>query len=235
MLRATNLVLRRPVVSAHAVGAPIAGRYLFLVPWQGVAIGGTSYEPAESPGGQEAEERLLEDLARAFPWAGLTVNDVALVHRGFVPGVGDASGLLSRHTIADHGRDGVPGLLSLVGVKYTTARGVAEECVDLALHGLGRPAARCRTAARVLTGARLLEGPLADRTRRAVREEMAVTLRDAVLRRLDLGTAGPPQDADVELVLEAMAEELCWNGERRSREREALALSYAATPTGQIV
>jgi glycerol-3-phosphate dehydrogenase len=235
MLHAMNLVLRRPVVSINAVGAPVSGRYLFLVPWGGVAIGGTSYEPAGSPGGQEAEERLLDDLARAFPWAGLTADDVTLVHRGFVPGVRDASGLLSRHRIADHGRDGVPGLLSLVGVKYTTARGVAEECVDLAVRLLGRSAGPCRTAERVLPAARGLGGPLADTARWAVREEMALTLRDAVLRRLDLGTAGPPPGAELEVVLEAMAVELGWDSDRQGRERAALALSYAATPTGQAV
>jgi glycerol-3-phosphate dehydrogenase len=235
MLRAMNLVLRRPVVSTHAVGAPISGRYLFLVPWQGIAIGGTSYEPAESPGGREAEERLLADLAQAFPWAALTPDDVALVHRGFVPGVRDASGLWSRHRLADHARDGVPGLLSLVGVKYTTARGVAEQCVDLAVRRLGRVAGPCRTAERALPNARRLEGPLAERASWAVREEAALTLRDAILRRLDLGTAGPPPGAEVEIVLDAMAADLGWSPDRRARERDALALSYAATPTGQTV
>ena len=49
LLRARNLVLRRPPAVPFAVGAKTAGRFLFLVPWQGSTMLGTSYEPAESP------------------------------------------------------------------------------------------------------------------------------------------------------------------------------------------
>ena len=59
---------------------------------------------------------------------------------------------------------------------------------------------RCRTAETRLAKARRLAGPLDDRARVAVREEMALSLGDAVLRRLDLGTAGPPAAADLAVV-----------------------------------
>ena len=42
-----------------------------------------------------------------------------------------------------------------------------------------------------------MDGPLRDRVRRAVQEEMAHSLADVVLRRLDLGTAGEPAVEDV--------------------------------------
>ncbi len=42
---------------------------------------------------------------------------------------------------------------------------------------------------------------------------MALTLSDAVLRRLDLGTAGPPAAVDLDAVTRTMAAELGW--ERR--------------------
>jgi hypothetical protein len=80
----------------------------------------------------------------------------------------------------------VPGLVSVQGVKYTTARLVAEQAVDLVARRLRRNLPACRTAVTPLPQARILEGPLEARTRTAVREEMALTLGDAVLRRLDL-------------------------------------------------
>jgi glycerol-3-phosphate dehydrogenase len=122
--------------------------------------------------------------------------------------------------------DGVPGLVSVQGVKYTTARGVAEKVVDLVFRRLGRPSPECRTAITPLPRARPLEGTLAERVGEAVREEMAATLEDAVLRRLDLGTAGPPSAADLETVAGALAAALGWDRTRVGVERAALAKTY---------
>jgi glycerol-3-phosphate dehydrogenase len=72
-----------------------------------------------------------------------------------------------------------------------------------------------------------LEGPLEERARTAVREEMALTLADAVLRRLDLGTAGPPDPADLDVVARAMGRELGWDAAREAAERAALDAFYA--------
>jgi glycerol-3-phosphate dehydrogenase len=128
----------------------------------------------------------------------------------------------------DHeAEDGIPGLVSLQGVKYTTARAVAERAVDLVVRRLGREAPACRTAVTPLPGARLLSGPLEDRARCAVRDEMALSLADAVLRRLDLGTAGPPPADELGVVARVMAAELGWDPGRERAERDALASFYA--------
>jgi len=49
------------------------------------------------------------------------------------------------------------------------------------------------------------------------------SLADAVLRRLDLGTAGAPAPADLAVVGAVMARELGWDDARQRAEREALA------------
>jgi glycerol-3-phosphate dehydrogenase len=108
------------------------------------------------------------------------------------------------------------------GVKLTTARAEAEKVVDLVLRRLGRPKAPCRTAVTPLAAARPLEGGVADRTRHAVREEMAIRLSDVVLRRTDLGTGGPPSPADLEAAARAMAEALAWDEAKLRAERETL-------------
>ena len=100
------------------------GRFLFLVPWEGRTIVGTSYEPADAP--PTDPMAFLDEAARAFPWAGIESGDATLVHEGLVPGRGGASGLSTRPRLHDHeAEDGLPGLVSLQGVKYTTARAVA--------------------------------------------------------------------------------------------------------------
>ena len=93
---------------------------------------------------------------------------------------------------------------------------------------LARPAAPCRTAITVLPRAHLLEGTLAERARFAARDEMALHLTDAVLRRLDLGTAGVPAPADVDTVAHAMASALGWDGARAAREKASLDAVYAS-------
>jgi glycerol-3-phosphate dehydrogenase len=226
LLHAANLVLRRPVVAGQAVGSRSRGRFLFLVPWAGRALAGTDYRPlAEGPVDVEA---FFEEVRQAFSWADLDRSDVALVHRGRVPGEGGAGGLLTRSRLVDHEvEDGVPGLLSLLSVKYTTARGLAEQAVDLALRRLGRAPVRCRTAVTPLPAARPLAGPLADRARHAVDHEAARGLADAVLRRLDLGTSGTPPATDVTVVLSAMAARLGWDEARCAAERQALQAACA--------
>ena len=225
LLRALNLVLNRTLAKGHGIGALSAGRYLFLVPWRERAMIGTDYVPAGAPADPREADRFLEEAARAFPWAELRAADVALVHRGRVPGL-DAKRLAVRHVLLDHAAEGAPGLVSVQGVKYTTARAVAEETVDLLCRKLGR-ARRSRTAATRLLHARPLEGDLVERSREAAREEMAMTLADAVLRRLDLGTAGPPAAAEIHTVALTLATELGWNPARVEAEKQALAAVLA--------
>ena len=223
-LGAMNLVFARPAGVGQGVGALSDGRFLFLVPWRDLTLVGTAYEPADTPERPDAVRRFLEDAQRAFPWADLEAKDLSLVHRGLVPGQGGAAGLRTRTLWIDHGAEtGVPGLLSVLGVKYTTARGVAETAVDLVARRLRRPLPACRTAVTALPRAHPLVGPLEDRVRDVVREEMAMSLEDALLRRLDLGTTGPPTEGDVAVATTVMAAELRWDAARQAAERAALA------------
>ena len=61
---------------------------------------------------------------------------------------------------------------------------------------------------------------------RAVRDEMARSLADVVLRRLDLGSAGPPAERELSEIAAGVAEELGWSLSRLGIERAALARFY---------
>lgn len=225
LLRAWNLVLRRGVLPDLAVGGQANGRFLFLVPWRDRTIVGTGYEDPDAPSG--GVRAFLANAARAFPWAGIVAEDVALVHEGLVPGRGDAGGLWTGHRVRDHARDGAPGLISALGVKFTGARALAEAAVDAALRRLGRPQVASRTETVALHRAAPSAGGLEDAARAAVREEMAVHLADAVLRRLDLGTAGAPGAPEVGTVLAVMAAAHGWDEAACRRESAALDAFYA--------
>jgi glycerol-3-phosphate dehydrogenase len=221
LLRALNLVLGRRPAARVAVGSRHRGRYLFLAPWGACTLVGTEYAPADAE--PIRVERFLAEAQEAFPWAGLRHEDVVLAHRGLVPG--DARGLWTRGRVVDHGEHGAAGLFSIVAVKYTTARALAERAIDRIQERLGHAVTPCRTAETPLPAA--TTGPLDDRARHAVREEMALHLSDAVLRRLDLGTSGPPGEAEVAHVVATMSSELGWDEERTRAERASLDRFYA--------
>lgn len=141
---ALNLVVDRAPLP-RAVGGIAGGRFLFLVPWRDRSILGTSHEgfhadPATRPGPPDVES-LLKDGVSAFPGAKLDPAAVRLVHRGLLPARahGTAHGaLLKQSVVRDHRSDGVAGLLTVVGVRYTTARASAQAAARLAEQMLGR-------------------------------------------------------------------------------------------------
>lgn len=160
LLRAMNVVTRRPMGEVAWAATTAGGRALIAAPWQGRALIGTSEcdRPCESGEARVTEVELsafLADIGRAFPGLRITADEVTLVHRGIVPATARSDGrvaLSGRPAITDHAADGVEGLLSLVGVKYTTARAVAARAIDRAAQKLDRGSAACRTATTPLPG-----------------------------------------------------------------------------------
>ena len=153
LLKAMNLVTSRPA-GPVALSAPTAGgRLLLIMPWRGRMLVGTSHsdQPAAPDDLRVYRGELqafVDEVNSAFPALGLDAAEVTLVHRGVVPAYRSrrgALGLLGHHRIHDHDQDGVAGAVSVAGVKYTTARGVAEQVVDLVAAKLGVRTAPCRT------------------------------------------------------------------------------------------
>ena len=160
MLKAMNLVTRREGGEDALGGRSRSGRHLFLVPWRHRALFGTweSERVCEAGAGGVTEADIatfIADLNHAFPSLDLTLADVTLVHRGVVPALVGPDGRVSLEggeQIRDHAADGVDGLISVAGTKYTTSRAVAERIVDRVVAKLERAPVPCRTAATPLAG-----------------------------------------------------------------------------------
>jgi glycerol-3-phosphate dehydrogenase len=163
LLKAMNLVTRRDAGREALGGKAASGRHLFLVPWRHRALFGTWESgrlSAPTDGGvSEADiAAFIRELNLAFPSLDLTPDDVSLVHRGLVPASlgSDGTAVLEGHEqIRDHSAEGIDGILSVAGTKYTTARAVAERITTRLLARLGRPAVPCRTAKTPLPGGRI--------------------------------------------------------------------------------
>jgi glycerol-3-phosphate dehydrogenase len=151
-LRAMNLLVDRPARDIAMVARGASGRMLTAVPWRGRILIGTHQSSAlidhdETRPPVEAVEAFLSDVNETFPVFKLTRHDVRMIHHGLTPAAlrkGRAD-LLAEHKITSHASSGTPGLISVVGVKYTTARLAAERVVDAVMRDLGRPRGTCRT------------------------------------------------------------------------------------------
>jgi len=289
LLLAMNVVTSKPA-SDLAMAAPGRdGRMLTLVPWRGKALIGTGqsddFRPSTpTPVVTRAElDAFVASANTAFPALRLTTGDIRLVHRGLVPatrGRGGRAELLPAPLILDHAEDSAPGAMTVVGVKYTTARGVAASVVTRAAKRLEKRVGPSQTEHRILPGAGIadhealsvetaravgleLAPPLirhligvygdrcvpiiqlmADRTDwrmplvggqpqvgaevvHTIRNEMACTLPDIVIRRTQMGSTGHPGAAIVTAIAAVAAEELGWDADRRAKEIAAVDAFYA--------
>jgi glycerol-3-phosphate dehydrogenase len=161
LLRAMNLLTTRPAGDIALAAPDSSGRMLTLVPWRGRALVGTSQSSAVVKAGDNSIPAAeIDDFVTranaAFPALELSRSDIALVHHGLVPaaaGRGGAPDLLSAPELIDHARDGVEGAFTVRGVKYTTARKVAERVTNRIAKKLGRAVRPPATATRTLPGA----------------------------------------------------------------------------------
>ena len=100
---------------------------------------------------EEIVQNFIDEINSAHPPLQLMLGDVQHVTWGFLPvNKEDADreqvkltrdGLVLDHQKKDH----FQGLISVLGVKYTTARAVAEKAIDLAIEKLAVNSKRCQT------------------------------------------------------------------------------------------
>ena len=201
--RAMNVVVSK-IVNDHACGGIANGRYLFAVPWRDVTVVGTSHDAHDGDADQLKVTRwdleaFLKDVREAFPHGSITGSDVRLVHRGLLPTV-DASGthvkLVKESQVVNHEQHGIRGLVSVFGVRYTTARQTACQTVDAVFFAMGHTSPPpCRTAETPLHGGSIAH---MDNFLKAVQVRDVAGITPATLRRIAT-TYGTGYDAVLQI------------------------------------
>lgn len=168
-------------------------RLLFVTPWRGRSLIGTTDvvykgDPDDFAITEHDIEEFVEEINAAYPGACLKREDVSFWYGGLRPITEknierDASKAARKYEITDHAkRDRVNGLISVVGVKYTTCRFLAEKVVDLVFKKLGyREAPPALTKRKPLFGGKIER--FEDFLRRALRENSS-RLGERVVRHL---------------------------------------------------
>ncbi|MBJ6727924.1 glycerol-3-phosphate dehydrogenase/oxidase [Geomesophilobacter sediminis] len=133
------------------------GRLLFVLPWHGRCLVGTTDAPAQVTDhpavGPEEIEYLLRHLRRYFSLE-VEPTDIAASWAGLRPLVGDPDRSDTAKLARDHAINiASSGLITISGGKWTTYRKMAQDTVDRAIQEGGLAAAPCRTETLPLHGA----------------------------------------------------------------------------------
>ncbi len=157
-------------------------RHLFVVPWRGRRLIGVWHivyrkGPDAIEVSEPEMERLLGEFNSSLASMAIRREDVRLVNAGLVPfGDSDETGEALEfgkrsHLVDSAAVHGLDGLVTLIGVRHTMARGDASKAIDIVDRKLRRSGAVPDSATVPLVGGNLddfatLEGDLRDRLTR---------------------------------------------------------------------
>lgn len=161
-----DVALALPTVQPGRGIVTRGGRHIFILPWRGHSLIGTTNVPHRGTPDEitvEAREiaEFLDEITAALPGAGLRPEDVCYAYAGLYPLTdpvvrpGVFQGAVDYQLVDHASRGGPEGLVTVLGARYTTARHVASRAVDLVARRLGR-SAPCTTDTVPLFGARPL-------------------------------------------------------------------------------
>jgi glycerol-3-phosphate dehydrogenase len=142
------------------------GRHLFAAPWRDCTLVGVWHgvfdgSPEEVTVTREEMKKFLDEFNKAYPDLSLSIEDIVVVNTGLIlfaenrKGSPDIS-FGKRSILIDHDRNHkVKGLITLIGVRATTARGMAEEAVDLIFRKMGRRSPGSKTETTPIFGGQI--------------------------------------------------------------------------------
>lgn len=290
LLRSKGIHLLVPsMTKADALTVAADGGHFFVLPWRGHSLLGTTdtafHDAPDNVGVSAADiSGFLGFINKHLPSAHLKPSDVQHFYAGLRPlvddGSGDTYGASRKAELIDHsGSDGLKGLFSAIGGKWTTSRDLAEKTVDALVEKLGMRGRNCKTQSTLTPGggigrfkqfeaqmqaehdpvpnithlARLygtrvrevlalgknrpdLRTPLSEsgdigaQVLFAIRDEMAMTLEDVVMRRTGIGQLGNPGAENIARVADLMAGQLGWSDARKAKEIQSVASNFALRP-----
>jgi glycerol-3-phosphate dehydrogenase len=171
-------IVTRSLTSGHAVALPTrkqnqaiinrGGRHVFIIPWRGYSLIGTTYAPYTGDlddvhATEDDIDEMIEDINSALgvdlkasipesdPSQPLTRDDVRYAFAGIYPLIDDVINTsvyqgTGKYQVIDHAdTDNIEGLVSVFGAKFTTARLLAEKALDQILPKITTGKGKCTT------------------------------------------------------------------------------------------
>ena len=158
-----HIITAKNLVSGkYAVGSMTpAGRHFFLIPWRGHTLIGTTDKPYignpdEYHVTRQSIDELIAEVNASFGDGKLSFADVLHAFGGLRPLVEEQTEetytCSRRYEIFDNTEEGLNGLITVEGGKYTTSRRLAENCLKTIATKLSRPLGQSMTDKHHLSG-----------------------------------------------------------------------------------
>ncbi len=273
------ITAKRLLSGNYTVGSMTpAGRHFFLIPWRNHTLIGTTDKPFNgNPDDYRVTKasiiELIDDVNSSFGDGKLSYADVKHTYGGLRPLVEketkETYSSSRKYEIYDNKEEGLDGLITVEGGKYTTSRKLAENCLKIVAEKMGRSLGDSITEKHYLAGCKIKDldaflsrvqeennnfskstmdylgrnygteyeeiikmagadkalaetlnedGEMMAEVVYAVRNEMARTLSDIVMRRTGIGTLGNPGEDVLRKVAQVAAKELQWDQNRIEKE-----------------
>ncbi len=214
-------------------------RLYFIVPWLGRAVVGTTHFAFDGKADEltvDSDEirAFVKEINSAYPSLNLTEQNILYCYQGLLPASDDSNkdnaAQLHESKVIDHAKThNTEGLISILSVKWTTARLVAERAIDQVTSKLNLKVAGCTSEEPLIDNRQLPYElhELNDDSIRAfcdahIQHSMAITLCDILLRRsndLALGRLGIQH---VKKVAQSMQQHFNWNAEQQQQQTDEL-------------
>ncbi len=261
------------------LGSTALGKHYFLSPYRNHTLIGTTDKefignPDEYKVTKKAIEEMLDDVNNSFGESEkIKYKDIVYTYGGLRPLVEDQTENVydssRKYEITGEKKNGIEGLITVEGGKFTTSRMLAEKAIDKVLKILKLPKKKSISENSYLYACKIdnfqdfiekkqkeypefqpeqieylaksygteiddlfsiirenetfkealnKDGENLAQVQFAIRNEMAVTLSDILLRRTGLGHFGHPGKKTMENVAKIAAKELKWNDEKLADE-----------------
>jgi len=273
-----HLIVRN-LINNQAVGTMTKTGHFFLIPWRGHSLIGTTDKdypgtPDEYHVTRKSIQELLDTVNMDFGNNNpLQYHDVLFSYGGLRPLLDaqkeDVHTTTRKYEIYDHSDEGLTGLITVEGGKYTTSRNLAQNVLKTVEKRLGKKLGKCKTHKQRLIGCEIEDiekfidsikkengdfksttveylgrnygteydnvlklarqdkklaeivnddGEILAQVVYAIKNEMAVTLKDILFRRTGIGTLGNPGETVLEKVADIAANNLGWSADRKKQE-----------------
>ncbi|HOO44738.1 MAG TPA: glycerol-3-phosphate dehydrogenase/oxidase, partial [Deltaproteobacteria bacterium] len=158
----SHIITKKKIDDTCIVGAMSKkGRHFFLIPWRShTLIGTTDKEYVGSPDDyrvrRQSIDELIEEVNSTLGEGFVTFEDVLYTYGGLRPLVEEQTeGTYEssrKYEIYDNASDGLSGLITVEGGKYTTSRNLAEKVMELVWKKTSKPVGKTISDRRYLKG-----------------------------------------------------------------------------------
>ncbi|MFT7525353.1 MAG: glycerol-3-phosphate dehydrogenase [Arenicella sp.] len=250
LTKSMNIVTNLPAnniaigVQSRCVSDSVVGdtkRLYFIVPWQGISVIGTTHfahnGDVDDQAVKESEIKdFVKDINHAYPALKLSESQVTYCYQGLSSADNDLSEKNNNSTplhhseIIDHAlHSKVDGLVSIVSIKWTTARLLAEQAVDLIVNKLGGRQ-QCRTRHEPLPDtlqfgrslSAMNDSQLIEFCEQHMAHSMTVRLSDILLRRSNDLVLDRLSFAQIKVIAMTMSKHFQWTSQQQQVQQMEL-------------